>query len=243
MLKDISLELGPVILSGFELPEEILFGEVQKVVTHDIPGGYRTFDVLGNFSSDIRWKGIFSGPAASTRFQLLEQILAQGIAIPLIWGSFTYSVVIKSLCANFHNLGWIPYEIVLSVLQDNTQILNAPPSSLSVDAPLDVGMATTFGSAGGISLQNLSEAIAAAGSTILDTSAYNSASQATGEAISLVSSSFAVADAIVGGFSQTGINSAADIATLTDAAGNQAALNWANAFLGRLQSNMSRAGT
>ena len=243
MLKDVTLVLGPVIFYGFEIPENIFFEDTQRIASHDLLGGTRIFDVMGPLPSDIRWSGIFSGESASSRAQLLDQILVQGTAIQLIWGSFTFTVVIRSFRTTFHNIGWIPYQISVAVLQDNTWPSMANVSSLAVDALSDASMATTFSALGGIVLENLTTAVSASGAVTLGTSAYNAANQVVSTAVSDTTSSFNAADSSIGQLSGLGVNSAADVATMIAAAENQAASNWAGVFLARLSSNMSRAGT
>ena len=243
MLRDVTLVLGPVVFSAFEIPDEISFGDTQRLTVHEIPGGTRVFDLLGPAPADISWSGIFSGTDAVVRAQLLDRLLTQGGLFPLVWGAFSYTVAIKNFSARFHNAAWIPYKLTVSVLQDNSTVNSSPTQSLINDALSDATTAASFAATAGTSLSGLQTALATPGATTLGTTAYVTANQMIGAAITTIDEGFAQADNAVSNYAVSGINSADQVSSMISAAGNESTLNWTSVYLGRLQSNMGRAGT
>ncbi|OZB40983.1 MAG: hypothetical protein B7X48_02755 [Acidiphilium sp. 34-60-192] len=92
-----SVVLGSVTLRGFEVPEQIVFGGGQRLAVHELIGGGRVIDTLGAAAEEIEFSGVFSGPDAALRVQSLDVARAAGLALPLSWGDFSYSVIIASV--------------------------------------------------------------------------------------------------------------------------------------------------
>lgn len=108
--------LGPVVFSGFEVPERISLGGKQKLVVHTMPGGGRIVDVMGQDDAPIKWSGVFSGSNAAGRVRTLERLRRNGSQLQLSWDAWRFRVIIQEFEANFESSNWIPYRIELCVL-------------------------------------------------------------------------------------------------------------------------------
>ena len=122
-MSDFSLTLGPVAFAGFELPSSITLGGRQRLAIHLLPGGLRIIDALGPDPADIAFSGIFTGPDAADRARLLDSLRVAGMALPLAWDAFTYSVVIENFEADYRSPWWIPYRVSCAVLRDEAAAL------------------------------------------------------------------------------------------------------------------------
>jgi hypothetical protein len=242
-LRDVALLLGPVGFAGFEVPETIKYGGRQRIAVHDLPGGQRVVDTLGPVPSDIAWSGIFSGPDATGRARLIDQLRVQGQAVALSWDVFSYTVIVADFAADYHNAAWVPYRLTVSVVQDNAIQLASYTADLLTEALSDVTAAAGYGATASVPLNAVQAAFAVPGATTLGTAAYVAANQNLGQAQASVQAGFASADATVGNYAQNGVSGATDVIALGAAAAAQANLSWAGLYLGRLQSNMGRAGT
>jgi hypothetical protein len=114
----IYLTLGDVIFQNFEIPQQISFGQRQRVAIHNLIGGGRVVDTLGAQPSEIAFGGIFSGSDASARTQILDTACAAGLVLPLGWEEFFYNVMIVDFAADYKKSYWIPFEIRCAVVTD-----------------------------------------------------------------------------------------------------------------------------
>lgn len=105
------ITLGNVTFSAFEVPPSIQFGGAQRLVVQTLPGGGRVIDAMGQDDADISWSGILTGPDAASRARLLDSLRIAGDALPLVWDSFAYNVIIADLALQFRNPWWIPYRL------------------------------------------------------------------------------------------------------------------------------------
>lgn len=122
----LSLTLGEIVFSNFEIPERINFGGTQALAVKKLVGGKRVIDSMGRDDDDITWSGIFFESTAIARAQFLDQMRIQGAELPLSYGAFNYTVVIRDFKPNFERVNQIPYSITVAVVQD----LNKPFSQL-----------------------------------------------------------------------------------------------------------------
>lgn len=118
----VTLTLGEVTFSNYEIPQTINFGGSQALSIKQLVGGQRIIDAMGRIDDDITWSGLFFGSTAVFRAKFLDGMRVAGAAIPLTYSQFNYSVVIKDFKANFERNYQIPYQITVSVIQD----LNKP---------------------------------------------------------------------------------------------------------------------
>lgn len=131
-----SLLLGPFEFQDFELPATISWGGRQALTVHRLPGGVRVIDVMGRDNAPISWSGIFTGDDATLRAHALDLMRAQGLAWPLVWNNFFYSVIISGFAAEYQRSNWVPYRITCTVVLDaaSSLILAAADPALSIAA-------------------------------------------------------------------------------------------------------------
>jgi uncharacterized protein YciI len=132
-MSNVVLTLGGVPFQDFEVPEQIRFGGGQRLAVHELIGGGRVVDALGDDAGEISFSGIFSGSDASARAQTLDAACALGTAIPLVWDGFYYSVVIAEFAAAYTKPWWIPFALRCAVVVDPAAALAslaAPAASL-----------------------------------------------------------------------------------------------------------------
>lgn len=115
-----TLTLGPITFTTYEIPAHINFGGMQALSVKQLVGGQRIVDAMGVVQDDITWSGIFFGTTALFRARFLDGLRSQGLALPLTWSQFSYSVVIKDFKASYERDYQIPYSITVSVIQDLT---------------------------------------------------------------------------------------------------------------------------
>ncbi len=222
------VNLGNIVLDGFEVPPRIEFGGKQHVVVHALIGGARVVDVLGRDDATIRWHGVLSGSAGADRARILDQMRVAGDTILLTWDAFCYSVIISELRLNFCSPWWIPYAITCVVQQDLAQgspvyaadavdavvgDLTAASQLLGSAAPLDVGSLSTLLSSGGAGQQQVRALIGSLQTTV---------TQGLGT-------------------SEAGMTSN-DVGQLVTSAGLMAQYCCAQGYLGRCESNIADIG-
>lgn len=117
----VTLTLGGVVFTGFEIPESINFGGEQKLAVHKLPGGGRVIDAMGPDDADIRWSGRLRGESSEQRGILLDFMRRRGQKVLLAWSLHRYQVVIRSFEANFQNPFEVPYTLVCTVVRDEAQ--------------------------------------------------------------------------------------------------------------------------
>lgn len=110
------LTLGPVVFSGFEVPERVRFGGRQLVAVHVLPGGGRVVDAMGADEGLVFWSGVFAGAGAAARVRVLEQLRRDGAALPLAWEGWRYTVVVTSFQVAGANAAWVPYRLEATVV-------------------------------------------------------------------------------------------------------------------------------
>jgi len=120
----VTLTLGGVVFSDFEIPESISSGGEQMLAVHKLPGGSRIIDALGPDDAEIHWSGRFRGSDAEERALLLDFQRRQGQQVLLSYSLHIYQVVIREFTANFQFGGLeIPYSISCTVVLDVTQAI------------------------------------------------------------------------------------------------------------------------
>jgi len=110
--------LGPVAFLGFEVPERITLGGKQRLAVHRLPGGARIVDAMGPDDRELAWSGVVSGPAAAERVRQLDRLRRAGLALPLGWDGWRFTVVISDFEADSAHPWWVPYRISCTVLSE-----------------------------------------------------------------------------------------------------------------------------
>lgn len=165
------LILGPILFRNFEIPQHITIGGRQRLTVHQLPGGVRVVDAMGADDAELGWSGILSGPDAGDRARSLDSLRQGGLAWPLAWDGWRYTVIISRFEADSTNPWWLPYRISSCVLAEGDL---AAPELLPLDPTADEAAALGAGpglddrlTAAGADLAgpSLSGVLAAAGST------------------------------------------------------------------------------
>ena len=210
-VSSIVLVLGPIAFRDFEVPSNINFGGLQRLAVHRLTGGQRVIDALGPDDSSICFSGVFSGPEATARAQLLDELRTTGSALPLIWYVFYYTVVINQFQASYQNPSWIPYRLVCSVLRDEAAAIIQVAESVIGSVMNDVAAASAGLVGSGIDLTGLGALMSAAGVTTPGTQANGSAQLSLAGIRSSVDSQLSLAESRVSDGARLG-GTAADAA-------------------------------
>jgi hypothetical protein len=247
-MSDVTLTLGPVLFSGFEIPPFLSFGGAQRLAVHRLPGGARVIDAMGRDDATITWSGIFTGAAASERALLLDTLRGAGLTLPLSWDVFFYSVVISEFTAEYQAGWWIPYRIACTVVQDEVQFAEGLVATLTGQATSDLANAATLAQTSDINFAAATSALAAPGATTLGTSAYLGAQNAVnGLQASIAGGMGQAATALAGTAAPlAGSNALAGASALsqaTAAAGTLAGLAAAQGYVGRTATNLGNASS
>lgn len=147
------LILGPILFRDFEVPQQITLGGRQRLAVHQLPGGVRVVDAMGADDAELGWSGILSGPDAGARARSLDSLRRGGLAWPLAWDGWRYTVIIARFEADSANPCWLPYHISCCVLAEGDL---AAPELLPLDPT--AGEAALLGAGPG-----LDDRLAAAG--------------------------------------------------------------------------------
>lgn len=118
----VTLTLGEVTFDGaFECPQVMNGGGSQNLNVHEQIGGVRVIDAMGRSDADVGWSGSFIGISAEDRVKFLNNMRIQGNQQVLAYSSFQFLVVVKSFTWQFKPNNWIDYQIVCTVVDDQTQ--------------------------------------------------------------------------------------------------------------------------
>ncbi len=115
-----TVTLGGFAFQDLEIPESISWGGPHLQARHQLIGGDRVFDAMGDDPRPIEWSGIFLYGDAADRAREVEAMKASGGAFLLTWGSFSRQVVIKSFDPDYQFEFRIPYRICCEVIPDGT---------------------------------------------------------------------------------------------------------------------------
>jgi hypothetical protein len=259
-MTDLTLQLGDFIFARFEIPEHIEFGGDQKLIVHELVGGTRIIDAMGEAPLALDWSGFLVGASALPRALYLDALRRAGKPLTLTWSELSYTVVVKALRCDFVRAYRIPYRITCEVVSDNTapitQLVEPSPEQ-SVADDLDAAN----GLAGGIddgALSSLMAGLTAAISTVgnLATAAQSRTNtvmvplQAVRDRVGVLLSATnaTIANVSTLGGVLPGNALTAQVANLTGqigAIGDQPSLVLLDRTLGRMQSNIGtiNAGT
>ncbi len=193
--------LGSVAFDGFEVPSTIGWGGAQRLTVHKYPGGARTIDAMGPDDRDLSWSGIFLGFDAVSRARAVDAIRIAGVAVPLVWADFAYTVVVQTFEADYREQGHVPYRLSCVVLvntttqQDPAQV--DPAQAVASDVFSALGLTTDSSTIS--ALTSAASAVSAAIPTglILGSSTYTAANVSLRSALSVCGSTQSAADAVL----------------------------------------------
>jgi len=230
-MSQVVITLGSVTFQDFEVPQKVTVEGGQRLALHQLIGGGRIVDVLGDDPGKISFSGIFSGVDAALRAQVLDAATAAGEQIPLFWDSFFYQVVIEDFSVSYEKPWWVPFSVTCLVVLDPVAVLAADVASISNLITNDVASAVGLSAQAGIALPLEGDAtesalanaqsLVAAGMTAANAGLLTSAAGLTGA----VSPSAGVAG----------------LAQVVESAGQLAALSSMSAFVNRAAANAATA--
>jgi hypothetical protein len=245
-MSDTVLLLDTIAFRDFEVASGVSFGGVQRIVQHELPGGVRIIDAMGDRPSQITISGTLSGSEATERARALTVLRSQGAVLPLTWDVFFYSVVVQSFQADFKSSFWIPFRLTCAVLRDEATALVAGVLSLAGSVLSDVGAAIAAAPSG-VDLSGPAAAVAAPGATTLGAAAYGTAQGVLGTSeMSLDAGLTAAESGLDPGAVFSGGSAAEGIAAITAASSDAqqlAGFSAARAYLGRAAANLAAAST
>jgi hypothetical protein len=246
-MPNVALLLGPVSFQDFEVPASINIGGAQRLAIHRLLGGIRVIDVLGRDDADILFSGIFSGPDATLRARLIDEMRVSGVPLPLTWDVFFYSVIIKKFEADYRTGWWIPYHVTCTVVCDEASSALASAISLADDALSDVTTAFTFAMGAGIDLSDTQSAVAMPNAALKGTASNSAALATLASASVVVGSGISQAETTLSAVSwpvDGQMSSAANALNgIVSAAQQISSLTVAQAYVGRARINLTNTST
>lgn len=250
-----SVTLGDIVFTQTEVPPQITWSGVQRLVRHVAPGGVVVVDALGIDYPPINWSGIFEGPGSSDRAQHLHALMQMGQEVTLSWLDQSYQVVVKEADFDHRTVGWIPYRVTCEVI--NRSDAGPPPVGASLDeqvgndvaAAMDTGItdadlasvvaiqtamltADAFDPRG-IAFVALSQSVDTSQILLANSQANAEASLARLQAESAASDTFIPDDPL---------NAIANVIAAVALAGELAQLVSAAAYIGRINDNLAQVG-
>jgi hypothetical protein len=230
MMSNVVITLGAVTFQDFEVPEKIALGGAQRVAVHQLIGGGRVVDALGDAPAQIDFSGIFSGEDAAARAQILDAATAAGAQLPLFWDSFFYTVIIGVFSANYEKPWWIPFTISCVVVIDPVAEVASAISSVTTLIGNDIASAVSLAPQAGVSLAlGGAPSLAGLGSAqAVVSSGMAAANVALTSGVGLLNGAID-APAAIGGLAQV-VSTSGQLAALSGMTGyiNRAATNMAN---------------
>jgi hypothetical protein len=247
LMTDVALLLGPIAFQDFEVPSGVNFGGRQRLAVHRLPSGRRIVDTLGRDEADICFTGIFTGPDATLRARGIDEMRVAGIALPLTWDVFFYTVLIAEFYADYCSGSWIPYWIRCTVLQDEASLLTEVAVSLASAVIGDVSSAAAYADGTGIDLAGLQPMLAAQGAMTRGTAPFVSAQASLTGAASSIANAATVADDRLTATNSAPAATAQDgvdaLLSATDTSGQLASLVLASAYTRRAAANHANASS
>jgi hypothetical protein len=126
------IQIGPLSLRDFEIPQSIRFGGRHRLSVHSLAGGQRTIERLGPDDSEIQFKGVFSGPDAEIRARDFNDLRLSGEVVWLTWESFRRQVIVKSFLGDYHSPWWISYRVSCIVVRQDQVAASALATIMSM---------------------------------------------------------------------------------------------------------------
>jgi hypothetical protein len=153
--------LGDFTFSGFEVPEQISVPGQHMLVVHKLIGGERNINAMGDDPAPIAWSGVMIDNDPWSRAQQLEQMRSAGAPLPLQWGQFFYTVVIRSF--EYRTLySRVAYSITCEVLQNEASAPTDADPALTDAVSGDIGAAVVSAPAALASVMTTAQAGVAA---------------------------------------------------------------------------------
>ncbi len=228
-MSNVILTLGGVPFQDMEVPEKISFGGQQRVAVQNLIGGGRVVAALGIDDGKISFSGIFYGADAVARAQMLDAARAAGLAVPLVWDSFYYTVIIADFTAEYRKPNFIPFSVGCVAVSDPLAALAALAMSAVNLVANDLTAATAFSVQAGLSL---------AGVNATSLGGFSSVQNALGAAIGSGGTALTSAVSVLNGASGAGAGVAA-VNDIASASSQLAGLSAMNGYVNRAANNLA----
>ncbi|HVE21840.1 MAG TPA: hypothetical protein VNC39_07685 [Acidocella sp.] len=254
------LTIGPMQLTGMELPDSMPVGGKQMIGVSTMVGGGLCLDAMGPVENSISWRGQFTGPNRTVRARLLDSIRKSGSVVTLAWDVFSYQVIVAEFAADTRSVDPVPYKITCIVLEDNSSPTGNTLTSLVSQVVADVSSGNVVGALSSLSagvatpITTASTSVAQPGATTLGTAAYDGAVGAVNAASGAINAAAGAANGLLGQFGTNllGVSQAATTAAsipavaavingAAGAAGDAANLRVAGGYFGRAATNLLNA--
>lgn len=106
--------IGGMVLTGLEVPDELVFGGRQELVVHRLLGGGRVVDAVGNDPERLTLKGRFVGPEAQARAMALARMREAGAPVSFAAAGISCTVWIAQFRFAYQAKGAVcSYSLVL----------------------------------------------------------------------------------------------------------------------------------
>ena len=164
------VSIGPVVLTGIEVPDAFDRGATMQPIVHRLIGGGRVVQLMGGNPRVRELRGILTGPGAIDRALTLEALRDSGAVVLLVVGAWSERAVVTALDLGYAACGSvIRYRLQAEALPSTAVALAATVSSVIGGAVADLGQAITY--ATGAAVASLAPALALLGTdqTSLDT--------------------------------------------------------------------------
>jgi hypothetical protein len=119
--------LGTFVFQGLEVPNRIVLRNKEKLLVHRLTSGDRAIGAAGTDTQTITFRGIFTGSDASGRIDTLDEMRRQGAPLRLRWDFQIADVLIQDFELFHESYRWIPYRLVLQVLDDASAASSGDP--------------------------------------------------------------------------------------------------------------------
>jgi hypothetical protein len=230
------MQIGPITLSEFEIPQSIAFGGRYRLAIHRSAFGTRVIEPLGPDDGDIQFQGIFSGPQAEDRARTINNLRLGGYPILLSWNRFQYNVIISKFDLTYRNPSWILYKATC-VIVDQPDAGALPAQSIQAQIAADFGNAQTTAAMLGIEITQIAPQIAEQRSFPAGSTTFNTAKSQLSSASTQITAAMAgPADSVSNSDVLSGLKiNTTELANIVTNAGLLAYGCLANAYIGRIQ--------
>ena len=134
--------LGPLELTGLEVPDTYDRSGTMQPVVHRLIGGGRVVQLLGPDPGRRRLQGCFTGPNASERAQILEAVRDSGARVSLAIGVWQEFVVVTSVVIRYAAQGSVvQYLLEAEVLPGGAAGLVATAAAVLASAGAQIALA------------------------------------------------------------------------------------------------------
>lgn len=231
------VQLGPIQLQNFEVPQSLRFGGQYRLAVHRLSSGDRLIERLGPDESDIQFQGTLTGQDAEARAREIDRLRVSGQAIWLTWESFRRRVIVRTFRADYRSPWWINYSIICIVAHAE-QV-----SSLSISSILSADLSYAMAALAATPLQTaqFQAALAVPNAATIGTTAQAGAVAATQAMLTAIKQQVAQQESIIASPALNGTNAADYVTALnaqTESARIVASAIVAKSYVGRISTRL-----